>query len=197
MVLPTITEVTNILEFLSSALPAVGTPFLMSLEPGWTLGMCPESINEVPKNGVGLDFSRPHSRFACVGELGFPSSSPRQAVWASLNFPFKGARCLLFGRFPVDHQAVSSFRSVSRRPSRLFALAAGFPSASRTVPVIISNGNYGSQPSLVLRNFSNSLRWRSLHGAFGSFVRFFSTRLHRPFSAMWRRSGTLDLHGAS
>ena len=59
----------------------------------------------VPKNGVGLDSSRPHSR-CLFGELGFPSSPP-QAVLGISEFPVqRRPRCLLVGRFPVDHQAV-------------------------------------------------------------------------------------------
>ena len=70
-----------------------------------------------------------------------------QAVWASLSFPFRGARvvCLLVGfpstvkRFVLQVGFPSTFKTV--------VLAAGFPSAVRVVSVTLINGNYGSQPS--------------------------------------------------
>ena len=80
----------------------------------------------------------------------------RQAVWASLSFPFRGARvvCLLVGfpstvkRFVLQVGFPSTFKTV--------VLAAGFPSAVRTVSVILINGNYGSQPS---QFFNISANW--------------------------------------
>ncbi len=73
----------------------------------------------------------------------------RQAVWASLSFPFRGARvvCLLVGfpstvkRFVLQVGFPSTFKTV--------VLAAGFPSALRTVPVIDKNEIGVLQPSLL------------------------------------------------
>ena len=71
----------------------------------------------------------------------------RRRFWASLSFPFRGARivCLLVGfpstikRFVLQVGFPSTFKTV--------VLAAGFPSAVRTVPVIDKNEIGGLQPS--------------------------------------------------
>ena len=67
--------------------------------------------------------------------------------WASLSFPFRGARivCLLVGfpstikRFVLQVGFPSTFKTV--------VLAAGFPSAVRTVPVNYKNEIGSLQPS--------------------------------------------------
>jgi hypothetical protein len=71
----------------------------------------------------------------------------RRRFWASLSFPFRGARivCLLVGfpstikRFVFQVGFPSTFKTV--------VLATGFPSAVRTVSVTCINGNYEPQPS--------------------------------------------------
>ena len=80
----------------------------------------------------------------------------RRRFWASLSFPFRGARivCLLVGfpstikLFVLQVGFPSTFKTV--------VLAAGFPSAIRTVSVTLINGNYGSQPS---QFFNISANW--------------------------------------
>ena len=75
--------------------------------------------------------------------------------WASLSFPFRGARivCLLVGfpstikRFVLQVGFPSTFKTV--------VLATGFPSAVRTVPVTSINGNYEPQPSQFFHISSN------------------------------------------
>lgn len=62
-------------------------------------------VLKTPKNGVGPDFSRPHSKFALHGSVS--RRALRQTVLNAWEFPFSGVP-LLIRQFPVGEQALCS-----------------------------------------------------------------------------------------